>query len=86
MAEHDVSFRAYECFSLLRSQLVKMLVDLLDCSEFGNELACSDFTHSLYSWYVIRRVTAYGQDFNDLLRSGDVVFFAYLLYVDDLIV
>ena len=63
-----------------------MLVYFLYCSEFRNELTCADFSDSLDPGYIVRRVTAYGQYLNDLLRSGDVVFLADFLYVNDLIV
>ena len=63
-----------------------MSVDFLDCAVLGYELACADFSDSLDTWDIIGRVSAYGQDLNDLLRSGDVVFLADLLYVNDLVI
>ena len=84
MAELYLSFRVFESLSLLRCQLVKMSIYILDASEFGDKLPCSYLADALHSRHIVRRVSAYGQDLHHLLWSADAEFFTYLSAVDDL--
>ena len=83
MAHGDMPSGFLECRLLFRSQLVKMAVYFPGGPVFSYEFLCPDFSHSLHSGDIVRCVTADCQDFDDLFRVADAVFFANFRFAED---
>ena len=88
---HQFAAQAYVVFGLpehlllSRRKLVDVVVDALDGSVPGHQLAGSDFADPLHSGYVVGRVSADCQHVDDLDGGLDAVFRADFLNPDDLV-
>ena len=82
MTEPYMAFSIHECLSLLWSELVQMGINVFYGSEFCNKLSGTYLADAFDSRYIVRAVSADGQNLNDLFRALDSVFCAYLCYID----
>ena len=85
VAQSDMLLRFTEHDLLTCRQFRYMFIDVLYCSVFGYQLACTHFADALYSRDIVRGVSADGKHLDNLGRTADAVFFADCLHVHDLI-
>ena len=81
MTELDVVSGILEGFPLFGSEFSDMLIDIRYSAIFPYKLAGSDLSDSLDSGHIVRCVSAYSENLNHLLWSGDAVFLADLFNV-----
>ena len=83
MAHGDMPSGFLECRLLFRSQLVEVAVYFFCGSVLSYEFPCPHFSHTFHSRNIVGGVSADSQDFNDLFRVADAIFFANFRFAED---